>query len=342
MRFSSRTHRLSPPAALLLLAACVLIIGTNSRAKDPEQPVTQVHAADIPKRAQIIGYLGHPLGEIIEIRGEWRTHFFKGSFDELRLHVTDVNGRELDQPIEFDGDIEKVDGAANRGPIPGRAAGDIWEMRGLEIGDTWRVPGQAYAEASGPEGEWQVPGMRPGNVFRTRFCYVSLKRISAAPDHARAKNRRRHVARIHATLIPHEAQIIGYLGYPLGEIIDVRGQWDARPFNAKIEGPTFRVTHVNGRQLDEPVKFDVERIRKVHPSENRDPMPEPVAGDIWEMRGTEIGGQGLPGRVYREAYGLEGEGDSPVAQQYPFTFVTKFFYVSVKRIPAAPEQRTSK
>jgi hypothetical protein len=68
------------------------------------------------------------------------------------------------------------------------------------------------------------------------------------------------VQKVLATDIGTRVQIVGRLGYPLGELVTIRGTW-IRPRGlpnapVKDDAPYFTVTSVNGRKLDAPVSFD--------------------------------------------------------------------------------------
>jgi len=88
--------------------------------------------------------------------------------------------------------------------------------------------------------------------------------------------------------------VIGRLGSPLKTLLTIRGTWQ-RNRMSKDYGPSFHVTHVNGKALDKPVIFYQVLVHVSYPrpwdehdeSKNR---PEPCAGQSWEIRAYETGG----------------------------------------------------
>ena len=68
------------------------------------------------------------------------------------------------------------------------------------------------------------------------------------------------VQKVLASDIGTRVQIIGRLGYPLGELVTIQGSW-IRPRGLpnqppKDDTPYFSVTSVNGKRLETPVRFD--------------------------------------------------------------------------------------
>ncbi|HET6882890.1 MAG TPA: hypothetical protein VFI31_22165, partial [Pirellulales bacterium] len=106
---------------------------------------------------------------------------------------------------------------------------------------------------------------------------------------------REHVASVSADdLDSGKAVVIGSLGSPLKTMLNIRGTWQRRQ-SPKDSGPSFQVTHVNEKALDEPVVFhqSVVHARYPRPPWDKDDeskkSPPPSAGQTWEMRAYETG-----------------------------------------------------
>lgn len=122
-----------------------------------------------------------------------------------------------------------------------------------------------------------------------------------------------------------KARIGGRLGYPVGHVVTIRGEWIEPLGRVKniADLPIFRVDSVNGRALEEPVEFTRSSIRGFMDSEQH----IPVAGDTWEIRGAELGGYvGLPPE-------LAADSSRDPAQKFktPFGFST-YFHCSRVRV----------
>ena len=145
----------------------------------PLRAVQRVAASEIGKSVEIVGTLGLPLGEVLTIRGEWSMHDLSGrrlSMKEtwLMFIVFTINGKELEKPVEFrEFLVSRIDSLAVEEAKP--AVGEIWEMRGVELGRYHGVPPEAVTEL--------YPGhrMRPagrvnfGYGFYTDFRYISRR-----------------------------------------------------------------------------------------------------------------------------------------------------------------------
>jgi hypothetical protein len=149
--------------------------------------------------------------------------------------------------------------------------------------------------------------------------------VFAAKAYPQTKEDDQPMISINAKDIGKRVTIIGHLGKPLGELVNVRGSWHdqrRRMGRRPLKAPKmlFVVTHVNGELLETHATF--ERVAVSHRGEK---PPEPLHGVVLEMRGVERGRfMGLPAKVYREEFGLEGDGESPVADAYGFAFMTNF------------------
>ncbi len=93
---------------------------------------------------------------------------------------------------------------------------------------------------------------------QTRTENVPRDASGAAP--ARPIEGQPPVQKVLVSDIGKRVQIIGRLGYPLGELVTIRGAW-IRPRGLpnqplKDDTPYFSVTSVNGRRLETPVIFE--------------------------------------------------------------------------------------
>jgi hypothetical protein len=141
------------------------------------------------------------------------------------------------------------------------------------------------------------------------------------------------VQRVLASDIGTRVQIIGRLGYPLGELVTIRGAW-IRPRGlpnqpVKDDTPCFSVTSVNGKRSETPVIFDF--FSKAWGAEE---IP-PQEGPVWEVRGCESGGFRGTSREVREDALRGPNPPPPVAHpwwHYEFRFRSEFIYSSFKSL----------
>jgi hypothetical protein len=154
-----------------LLVCLFLQLASISTASDQKQEPGMVHYSDIPRRVQIIGKLGQPLGQLVTVRGRWTAPFPSKPGLPVVLMVNQVNSRPLDPPAEFD-DVEPVRGKG--GEITKRAVGEEWELRGVETGGFVGFSDKVWEELEEP------PASRPPRGFLTRFSYVKAKRVSGS------------------------------------------------------------------------------------------------------------------------------------------------------------------
>ena len=134
-----------------------------------------------------------------------------------------------------------------------------------------------------------------------------------------------HVQKVLAADIGTRVQIIGRLGYPSGEMVTVQGSWVAPKGLPKDDSPSFIVTMVNGKRLAKPVAF----LRgdfgpSLHGQDHE--IPE-VVGQVWNLRGCELGGYfGVPAPVLGD---VRVDGEQWIPQQARrFGFYTTFVYSS--------------
>jgi hypothetical protein len=145
-------------------------VEASSTAKDKERTMGTVHYSDIPERVQIVGRLGLPLGQLVTVRGKWIMPFPSKPASPTFI-IDYVDGRLLNPPAEF-GEVEPVEGGG--GEISKRIIGEEWEIRGVETGGFVGFSDQVWAELGQP------PAQRPPRGFLTRFCYLTVKRITGS------------------------------------------------------------------------------------------------------------------------------------------------------------------
>ena len=155
-----------------LLIVCLLgQLAPASTAGHEKGEPQMVRCSDIPERVQIIGRLGQPLGQLVTIRGRWTAPYPSKPAQPVFFLVSQMSGRLLDPPTKFD-DVEPV-WRKNAG-FTKRAAGEEWELRGVETGGFVGFSDKVWEELGQP------PTQRPPRGFLTRFCYVRAERVSGS------------------------------------------------------------------------------------------------------------------------------------------------------------------
>lgn len=141
--------------AFLSFGAFAVMVA-SSKAKE-DKVVRQVHVSDIPDRVQLIGRLGHPLGDLMSVSGKW--YLPEGTANSvpkeviLRFRVFKVNGKQLDVPIEFDhGLVSPVDSKPTKAQ-----QGDIWNLRAVETGGMRDLPAKVWRERWGLSDDGDSP-----------------------------------------------------------------------------------------------------------------------------------------------------------------------------------------
>jgi hypothetical protein len=154
-------------------AVCLLVLLTAmSIGCKQEQQSGMVRWSDIPKRAEIIGKLGLPLGELVTVHGGWTAPPPQKA--ALPVFVVDrVNGRPLDPRGEFD-DMEPVDPTLRDDEFAKREVGEGWELRGVETGGFVGFSEEVMASTGLPP---MQPGPHGSLSFQTSFRYVKARRI---------------------------------------------------------------------------------------------------------------------------------------------------------------------
>lgn len=141
-------------------------IAMKPKAEEPEL-ARVVPLADLDVKTRLAGRLGHPLGRIVTIRGEWIEPLnpVKDFADLPIFRVDSVNGKYLQEPVEFT--RPSVRGFTDRdGNVP--HAGDFWEMRGTELGGYLGLPPELFTDAARDPAAQQVK--TPYGFYTYFFC----------------------------------------------------------------------------------------------------------------------------------------------------------------------------
>ncbi len=104
-------------------------------------------------------------------------------------------------------------------------------------------------------------------------------------------DRQSHIT-IHADDIGHTVTVLGRLGCPLHEMMAVRGTWIGPAYGEVKPSltPRFRVTRINGKQLEKPVDFygyDVTVLEKPGVGEKPGLEAAPVEAEQWDLQAYE-------------------------------------------------------
>jgi len=176
--------------------------------------------------------------------------------------------------------------------------------------------------------------MNRDRVFASRFGILHVILPFLALSTVSAREPKPHVRIAHGDIF--EVEIIGKLGHPLGELLNVRGKWATAKDQSKPSGPVFQVTHLDGKPLTPPVEFAVmtpvgRPVRGF--AKHSDLNAEPSSLE-WEVRGHEIG-HGVFG-ISEKA--MEEAGVAPAARAASFSI--DFNYVSARIYEAPPAQES--
>jgi hypothetical protein len=167
-KYRHNTLHLFCTIGLLSSAVCSAIL----RGAEPQSDKVTVSCAEIPDKVQILGYTGHAIGELITVRGKWRTELSKPMAPIFV--VNEVNGKPLATPVEF----VNIEPLTDQVPTVPNTDEHEWELRGVETGGF-----QGYSDAV-----WRELGKKPAQRaacgFVTRFCYVKSKKL---PDPKKAR-----------------------------------------------------------------------------------------------------------------------------------------------------------
>ncbi len=136
-----------------------------------------VNYSDLEDRIEVIGRLGVPLGQFVNVRGTWVPNVNKGGSD-LNFQIEAVDGHKLEAPVILTQaqmrDWDHFRGAKEYGdpyvPLV-FAAGETWDMRGFE--SAWTVgypPGVSVKAGENADGD--DPNHKPYEI-ESRFGYLT-------------------------------------------------------------------------------------------------------------------------------------------------------------------------
>jgi hypothetical protein len=122
-----------------------------------EKPPITIRADDIGDKVMVLGRLGHPLGEMMTVKGVWAAPKSTESWkDRLIFHVTSVNGKQLAEPAIFNVYVVDVVDRARKTVCP--SAGELWEVRAYENWSLRNQPADYWKEVN-----MQIPSPAPQN-----------------------------------------------------------------------------------------------------------------------------------------------------------------------------------
>lgn len=110
-------------------------------------------------------------------------------------------------------------------------------------------------------------------TFAILICVVCVSMFSAADEQSKPKTVDL------AEIVDGRVEIVGLLGLPIGEVVDLRGVWVEPPnLSSSKEPRRFEVTHVNGSRLKKPIAYFPHSVHQW----NRDQVVSKT-GDVWDM-----------------------------------------------------------
>lgn len=189
---SSFRHRLSA-VVFMGLVVCIVTTSMYSPGKDEPPQVQQIQADDITsRRIQIIGRLGHPLGEMLTIWGQWKRPGPLVKDPAFHFVVTEVEGKKLATPVDFHSRGVYLP----REATPESLVDKLCELRGYEGGSFWGDPGRFHREEAGLAGDGESLVADPwGFQFMPEFHTAVLKVIDGTRQPAKAAAKSKSVRR---------------------------------------------------------------------------------------------------------------------------------------------------
>ncbi|HEX7449813.1 MAG TPA: hypothetical protein VF306_19795 [Pirellulales bacterium] len=160
------------------MATIVVISIAAVGADGGDNKVIKILSTDIPDRLEIIGHLGHPLGTLIDVRGQWRRPERRVKDHSLVFRVLAINGRPPDASIEFR--LARMVQFNRLSELTAKE-GQVWEARVIESGAFHGLPPAAYRELYGDSSK-DVPVQEPhgqGFRFETELRLLSCKLVRA-------------------------------------------------------------------------------------------------------------------------------------------------------------------
>jgi hypothetical protein len=166
------------------------------------------------------------------------------------------------------------------------------------------------------------------NVCVAFFGWTVLTWLLSGCDTPSTSNRP-DVPEVNWRDIPGRVRIIGRLGRPLGEVVDVEGRWVMMDKGKQFsKHPGFEVIKVNGQHVDLQTRFEAWEFRPIDGYAKR---LEPVEGEVLVLRGVETGRLvGYSNQVWDELEVEAGTGLRP--QDFAGGFGTEFHYIRAKKL----------
>lgn len=99
------TNKLITPMLVAFVLALAIWYPTRVYSQVPSKVPNVVHkipVEEIGKTVVLIGRLGVPLGEKMEVSGYWQVPKYEGKAESTRFVVSTVNGTQLPKPLPFD------------------------------------------------------------------------------------------------------------------------------------------------------------------------------------------------------------------------------------------------
>jgi hypothetical protein len=128
------------------VATCQLANLRSQASGEERAPQQQISVEEIGKSVVLVGRLGVPLGEKMEISGYWHFPAKPNAKDSsIRFTVTIVNGKKLAQPVEFNHGQLDFSNREHRNVIPDFKAhreldGQTWTLIAYETGSIQITP----------------------------------------------------------------------------------------------------------------------------------------------------------------------------------------------------------
>lgn len=268
--------RLRPTSAILVL--CAIVPAASSAIADaPETPRARqnIRFDDLSKRYQIVGRLGMPLGQVVHVKGTWKSHpEASEKFGKRFLHISEINKTVLRKPVVFNARYVRTHStvaAHVNEPDPSEVSFNVYE-------------GVAY---SGPPPEqFKEPGYVPG-AGEGRWELVSILTTVQGhdPDLKMRAVVRGNVTELSYDDLAERSQIVGRLGVPAGKHVWVKATWRAKEETEESDDELcLHISEVDGQVLPQEVVFLERNVGTngfASPPKNR---IEAVEGRTYELR----------------------------------------------------------
>ena len=164
-------HRLYLAILISTLFACIAL--RISSAREKESATRSISVSSIGSDIELIGRLGHPLGTMLSVDGNWEYPDQSNGPTKvysIQLRITHVNQTPLDSALVLDTGSVHVDRKDRTSAIPSHERhkdldGKRWSMRVYETGRLTKVPDE-YWKLQG------MPAIFPEPVFASAIVGV--------------------------------------------------------------------------------------------------------------------------------------------------------------------------